>query len=212
MSGLAGRRALVKVTGDAVAFTAEATTASGNITYQITSATKRVWDRTAAITVKNSGVTVDPAVTPYTINRLTGTVTFLTSVVRVITIDGSYLPVSVAAGAKSYTWQLTATSVDDSDFDTADTESGFTTRVQMMREVSGSIGGNWNVDQYFATALLAGDPIVLEFYSSRDASPDLICWALLAKAGMQSALDKIAEVSVDFVGASDDDGRVVSDT
>jgi hypothetical protein len=48
----AGKKALVKVSGAAVAFVGEATTSSGpNLSYQITDATKRILDLNAAISV-----------------------------------------------------------------------------------------------------------------------------------------------------------------
>src|SRR4051812_46037032 len=107
MSGVAGRKALVKITGDAVAFVNEACTDSGDhLTYQITSAAKQVWDPTVAIVVKKDGVAASSAL--YTLNRLTGRITFLIALnpAIVITVSGSYLPTSVAAGCRQYGWSL----------------------------------------------------------------------------------------------------------
>ena len=54
--GIAGRRALVKVTGVPVVFTDEATTDSGDHqTYQLTAALKRVWDRATTLVVNVDG-------------------------------------------------------------------------------------------------------------------------------------------------------------
>src|SRR4051812_21765948 len=100
MPGIAGRKALVKVTGAPVAFAGEATTDSGDHqTYQITNAAKRVWDRATTLVVKVAAVVT---VESYTFNRLTGKVTFATVNAGrgAVTLDGAYLPLSVAIGAK----------------------------------------------------------------------------------------------------------------
>src|SRR4051812_39714265 len=94
MAAKAGRLISVKVSGVAVAFTAEATTTTDTKTYKVTNAVKRVWDRAAAITVKDGGT---PTAEAYTLNRLKGTVTFANAGTRVITLDGSYLPMSTLA-------------------------------------------------------------------------------------------------------------------
>lgn len=48
---LAGRKAQVKISGTATTFTGETTTTTDDQIYQIDDTTKRVWDRTATITV-----------------------------------------------------------------------------------------------------------------------------------------------------------------
>src|SRR3954452_186344 len=107
MSAIAGRKGLIKVSGVGVAFVGEATTkVTANTVYQITNATKRGWDRAAAITVKKDGVAQAAAL--YTLNRLTDTVTFLADIggAPVVTLDGTYLPLSNAAEAKSFSYKL----------------------------------------------------------------------------------------------------------
>jgi hypothetical protein len=108
MPGVAGRKALVKVAGAAVAFVTEACTNSGDSkTYQITNAIKRVWDPTIAITVFYNAVL--QAANTYTINRLTGKITFAVAQgASAVTVTGSYLPLSNAVRAKSFSWNVTA--------------------------------------------------------------------------------------------------------
>jgi hypothetical protein len=74
MAKLTGKKGLVKVSGSPLTLTSEATTDAGDhLNYQITNTAKRVLDPTAAVTVKENGVTTTQ---PYTINRLNGKVTF----------------------------------------------------------------------------------------------------------------------------------------
>src|SRR5581483_2923972 len=110
----------------------------------------------------------------------TGTVTFAAANAgrAAVTLSGKYLPVSVAAGAKSYTWTLEGANLDTTDFDGANSSGGLMTRIQAQKDASGTLGRNWTVDTYFRDALLAGTPVVIEFYSDRSLSPDLTVWAL----------------------------------
>jgi len=69
---LQGYNALVKTQSSAIAFTDEATTTSDNKTYQITNATKRIFDYETELIVKDDA----SVVTGYSFNKITGTVTF----------------------------------------------------------------------------------------------------------------------------------------
>lgn len=211
MSATQGRRGLVQVTGAPVAFAGEAmTTLTANTVYQITNTTKRVWDRVAAITVKKDAVA--QAATLYTLNRLTGTVTFLADIGggHVITTDGSYLPLSSAAEAKSFRYELARDLLDSTSYDSATADQGFKRKNAAMSDASGSLGQWASVDRYFETALIQGDPIVIEFWIDRATAFDLRVWATLNKQQIQSACDGLVSQSVDWAGDPDTDGRVIS--
>lgn len=203
MAGKAGRKALIKVSGTATAFTDEACTNTvANLEYQITDSAKRVWDRTATITVSVGGTPV--AATTYTLNRLTGTVIFGSASVRVVTVTGSYLPLSTAAECKEYSYALAAELLDDSVF--GDTWRTF---VQGLKKISGSLG-RWYIDAYFTDALTAGEPVAVEFYSDSSGSFDVRCWALLNQAQIQSPIAGLIDESVSFEGVTDSDLRAIS--
>ncbi len=206
MPSTAGRKALVKVSGAAIVFTDEAFTDSGDHkTYQITSTTKRVWDPTAAVVVKTGGVTT---VEVYTVDRLRGRITFaLVDALRgAVTVSGSYLPMSVAARSKAYTWSLMQTLLDDTDFE----DTGFVTRNVGLHDVSGTISRWKSTDTYFADTLIAGLPVVIEFFLDATGLPDLCVWALLDKDDVKSAIAGLVEEDVSFQGAPDADLRVAS--
>lgn len=213
MSGIAGRRALVRVTGAPVAFTAEACTTTDDETYTIANAARRYWDRATAITVYDNGVAVNAALDPYRIIRLTGQVVFESpdALRGPITVTGAYLPTSVAAGARSYGFTLEQPALDESDFDTAGTH-GHTVKTPGLKNVSGSIGRRWRVASGMAAALIAGQPVVLEFFADRNESPDLVCWALLKKEGIQSAVDGNTDATCEWDGIPDADGVIIADT
>lgn len=212
MSGIAGKRALVKVTGAPVAFTAEACTTADNKTYTMTNAARRYWDRATPVLVYNTGVLVNAVLDPYRVIRLTGQVVFDNVSVRgPITVTGAYLPTSVAAGARSYGFTLEQSILDDSDFDTAGTD-GYTRKMPGLKNVSGSIGRNLQIATGMAGVLIAGNPIVLELYADRTQIPDLVCWALLKQEGIQSAVEGKSDASVEWEGFPDADGVLIANT
>jgi hypothetical protein len=211
MSAIQGRRGLVKVTGAATAFTGEATTRiTANTVYQITNAAKRIWDRSATITVKKDAVT--QAANLYTLNRLTGTVTFLADIggAAVVTVDGSYLPTSNAAEAKSFAYELMKDLLDSTSYDSATADNYHKRKDAGLENASGSLGQWSSVDRYFETALIAGDPVVVELWADRATAFDIRFWALLNKQQIQSAVDGLVGQTVEWEGTPDVDGRVIS--
>lgn len=200
MAATLARRARIKVAGAAVAVTAAATTTSDNTTYQLTTADRRVIDRTAVLTVKVGGVAVAD-LTTFTVNRLAGTVTFTTAAVRTVTLDYSYLPLSVAAECRSFTFSASAQNGDESTLEHDDI-----VRSQLQRDCSGSVG-RWHINNYFRDALAAGDPVVLELSVGSGTTPIVRAWAVFTKSDTAGARDGYVEESIDFEGAADVDGR-----
>lgn len=210
MPGIAGKRALVKITGAAVAMVDQVCTSLGdNQNYRITDAAKRILDPTAAITVKVNGGAV--AASTYSVNRLNGVITFTTVLVRTtVAISTSYLTATAVGGAKSYSWNLALSLVDDTDYDSANTDSGFTRWLAGLWNVNGSIGNRWRAETALFTAVQNATPVVLEFYPDRTSNPELIVRALLNKNDLSAVHDGAIDGSVEFVGFADVDGRVAS--
>lgn len=207
MAGKSGKKAQVKVSGAATAFTDEATTeVTADTVFQITDTAKRVWDRTATITVKVD--TVTQASSLYTLNRLTGTVTFLSAIgaAAVVTVSGSYLPLSTAAEAKSYRYSVNGVVASKAAFG-----ASWDTNLAGIKNVAGSLS-EWHdpADTYFTDALVAGSPVVIEFWSNSAGAFDAKCWALLDSTGISAVLTGNVEESVSFVGTTDADGRTIS--
>lgn len=201
MAAAAGRKIRIKVSSAAVSFTGEAFTNSGdNKTYQITNAAKRVWERAATITVKKDAVVQSP--TLYTLNRLSGKVTFTADQgAGVITADGSYLPMSLAAEANRWRLAFLGANADVSIFTDDDVK-----RLQMRQDVSGTLG-RWWVDAYFHDVLTAGDPIVLEMFLDGGTTPTAKAWAILGKKDVSGEQRSPIEELVEIEGAADVDGR-----
>lgn len=201
---IAGKKALIKVTGSSIAMTDEATSTTDDQTYQIDDTTKRVWCRTCTITVEEDG---SPTGENYTINRLTGTITFATVDVGrgTITVTGEYLPLSNAAESYEYSYALEATNLDSTTFG-----NEFMARTQGLIDITGSISEFREVTSIFLDDLLSGNPIVLEIYSDSSNVPDLKVWALLMTDETSATVDALVEESLDWEGTHDSDSRVVS--
>ena len=259
MSERAGRLAVLKVSGAAVAFVGEETTASADTDYQITDTVKQVLDRTATINVHKYSTTeaaeagttttnititghglvtgdlivnatrsdaarivtyVDDdnvtvaavtdqtgtddielypteASTAYTLNRLNGIVTYATPVVRVIRVSGDYLPMSSAAYAHDFSKKTSANTIPITSF--------LATYVKNMagtKFASGTLS-QWDVtDSYFNDALVAGNPIVIEFRSQAADEPERM-WALLDSEEMKDAIEGAQDEIVTFISTED---------
>ncbi len=218
MSATAGRVALVKIPGTAVAFTNEATTGNaGRTIYTITNAVKSVWDPQAAVTVQTSPdgtVWTTAGATTYTLNRLAGKITFGTALGAgyFTRVSGSYLPMSIVAGAKSFTYTLSSTVLDATGFDDAYTNGGFPTKADGLNDAQGTLSRWYQnpVDSYFNSALTAATVIVLEFTVNRAVAYDCRIWALLNKQQVQAAVAGLVDTTIDWQGVPDADGNVVS--
>ncbi len=209
MSSTAGKIGLVKIGGTPTSFTDEAsTTTVTNKVYQITNSAKRIWSPTATITVKDGGVAVDASADPYVINRLTGVVTFTATTARVITISGTYLPMSTIAKSKSITWEKGNEVLDDTTFDS----NGYEENIPGIHSVTASLGKNWEAtySAQFWTAIQNGALLVIQIFHDKNAAADVAFWARPTKQAISIATRAIIGEDLSFVGSADVDLRVIS--
>lgn len=156
----AGKRAQIKISGEPVVFTDEATTTSDNTTYRITNQTKTPWCRVCTITVEDGGV---PTAESFTLNRLTGEVTFTSSAVRTITVTGSYLPTTTVAEANEFSYSIEGNN-EDVTFFTKD----YMLRKQALKDFTGSFSQWSATDRTAFNALLGADDVVGEAVGTGD--------------------------------------------
>jgi hypothetical protein len=209
MPSTAGKLGLVKLGGTPTSFTNEATTATvANKVYQITNTAKRVWSPTATITVKDGGVAVNAVTDPYTINRLTGKVTFTATTARVITISGTYLPMVTILKSKSITYDHGNELLDDTTFDSG----GHDESIPGIHSITASLGRNW--ESTFSATLWAaiqnGTLLVIQIFHDSGAAADLAFWARPTKQTVAVATRQIIGEDLSFVGCADVNSRVVS--
>lgn len=196
MPELAGKSASVKISGTATTFTGEATTTTDDQIYQITSATKQVWDKATTPTVYDDGIAT---VETYTVNKLTGTITFATvdALRGPITVTGKYLPMTTATYAHEFSYSRGVELMEVNKFGDA-----YKARLAGTKFASGTLS-QWDVtDEYFADALVAGDPVVIEFLAETGADPIRV-WALLESNEMQAAIDNPQDNIVSFISTDE---------
>lgn len=199
---LAGKNALVKTTGTAVAFVTESTTTSDNLTYKILNTTKEIWCPFCTITVLDGGV---PTVEDYILNRLAGTVEFQAAIVRVITLTGQFLPVTTVAHGFEFDYSISADNADSTEFG-----NQWIRRTQTLKDFSSSISRFENMDYMFHDKLVAEESLVLEFFEDSAGPADIRARVLIATEEDSAAVDGLVEASLDFEGSGDAEGRVVT--
>lgn len=201
-----GRQALIKASGTATTMTDEPMTnvASANTNYQITEASKRIIAPYGAVVVEVNTVAASSAL--YTVNRLTGTVTFLTPLTgsETVTITADYLPMSTIADASEWSLDISNNSEDASVL--GDT---WMKRDNTLGDVSGSLS-RFHVDNTFITKLTAQAVIVLEFYVQSSSIPEARAWALLTGVNTDPQATSLITEGMDFVGTIDKEGRSIA--
>ena len=160
--GAAGYIANLMSVGTPTAATTEAMTLVSGKTYQIDDTAKEIWDRSATITVYDNAVdhTADVA----TIDYLFGQVTFDSTytVTGPITIDVEYFPIAVIGCAQSYTLTMTADTIDNTCFNTAQANGGRRTYDAGLRTVSFEIQGVYSPTEDWKTEVQARTEIIIE--------------------------------------------------
>lgn len=192
-----GKSVVVKVSGAALSAATEGLTHSANITWQITTASKRVLDRATTPTLeKSDGLGGWEDITYSSVNKLSGTFTFAapgyadTETIRVKA--GNYLPMSTAAYGHEYTFGKGCDILAAPKF--GDTHKA---KLAGQKFAYGTIS-QWDITSaYFSDALIAGNPVVIEF--SPDGSLIGRVWALLESQEMQAAIESPQDEIVTFI-------------
>lgn len=151
----------------------------------------------AAITGMTNGDTIETYKTQdsstYTLNRLSGKVTFTAAASRVVKISGDYLPMTTAAYAHNATSSRVADVADVTAY--GDTHRK---RAVTLLSASGSLSQFDITDSTYADALSAGNPVVLELSEDSVVEPTRY-WVLLESDEVSKAIDGIQDETVSWV-------------
>lgn len=208
---IAGLNTRLKISGTAVPVVNEATSSLGGGVYQVTTTSRRIWDPSAAITIKDGGVSVGS--TFWTFDYLFGKVTFSGySPSGAITVDGSYLPVAAIAEGRSVQVTCSRELADVSTWDGA----GWVQRKPLLKDAEGSCefltlpledvdpvaGGS----QTLAAIMEAGTPKLLEITLGAEY---LRAWVLFSGIETSAEVAGIVTTSASFSSASQAAGASV---
>ena len=202
MSEIAGRLAVIKVSGDPVTAVVEGLTYITNTSWQVTDVLKQVLDRNTEPTLEtDDGLGGWDPISFTKVNKLNGKFTFDgagfadTETIRIKT--GNYLPMSSAAYAHAYTYNKQASLMEVNRF--GDTHKK---RIVGTKFSSGSLN-QWDVtDTYFSNVLTSGEPMVLELRASAAGDPQRL-WALIESTEMSAAIDSPQDEVVSFISTDE---------
>jgi hypothetical protein len=214
-----GHYAVLYVSGAAAALSNPEATTGSTYTWQITNAAKRVLDPTYAVTESKTQTytrSKTPAAGQFTVNRLTGTITYGSSQSADVGVSGKYLPMSALLYAKDFTLNVKPKVVDTTALcsDVAPYQSKATT----IRDINGTIGTFFTPDaaatfdpaitEYFMGSIMNNSTFALKFYMS--ANYELLAWVKVDTDAIKANVGNLMEETVSFSGLPDAEGRVLS--
>ncbi len=202
----AGKNALIKIfNNDApTTFTDEATTTTDSKNYTITNTSKAIWDPFYTVVVKDGGT---PTVESYTVNRLTGTITFGTATSRTITVSGKYLTLLTQTAIHEFTFSISADILDNTEFYQ---NNGYTSKQRGLLDVSFSFNRYTSNSPSLEGALIAAPYFMVDIYSDNALSFDFRAWCLVSGVEDSSSADALVDSSIDCEGTNDADYRCVT--
>ncbi len=160
--GFAGYVAKILKQGATTAFVDEAMSLVSGKTYAIDTAAKNVWDRSVALTVEDNAV--DATAQVESINWLFGQITFKAAYAPTgpITVSGSYFPMAQVARANEFTLTQTTNAIDETDYETAQGNSGHRKYSYGLKTVSIDLNGIYTSSNGYRAALEARSEMIIE--------------------------------------------------
>jgi hypothetical protein len=197
--GFAGYLADIERPGTPTSMTDEATSLVSGKTYQIDDATRRVLDRSAAVTVEDNSTPV-AASNIESIDYLFGRVTFVGgyTVVGSVTISGDYLPRTVMARANTYTLTMTAEAIDETDFQTAQGNSGRRVFTPGLRTMSLELGGIFDANENAKSDLAARNELIVSIDPVGDGSSIARGFFKIVNTGQAGAVGALEEETINL--------------
>jgi hypothetical protein len=207
-----GFKALIQITGGALATVNEAfTMLSGDISYQVTNAAKRVIDWNTALTVQRSldGGASYTTVTNYSVDYLFGKITFTVAnpVGTLVRASYNYLPLYTFAEGRDVSFDVSAAELDTTVFGDTDTH-----RIHGLFDLSGSITSltllNVTLDapgtseKTLAELLNDRDFVVLTYKPDSAGTFEMRAVVMFSSQALSQAVDGLAESTISFMGVA----------
>src|SRR6056297_812304 len=220
--GVASYKTRVKLGGTSTPFTGATasyveTDIDGNFIYQMDDAWKRVWDRTVDVTVYDDGAEVDDTVV-HNINYLYGLISFSGTVGTdgtdgVITIDGSYIPVSESeddpdnpgtplaetriAYCSSYDMTVEATVLDKTGFKEAQAGNGSRMKEPGLFDSSITLGGFGRLSEEISSAFYSRVPVLIEIIPG-NGDQTFRGWYVVEQDSLAGSVDDLETADISF--------------
>ena len=166
--GFAGYQATLLQTGTGTGATGESMSQESGLIYIIDDTSKRIWDRSATITVFDNAV--DHTADVEWFDYLFGRIKFNTgyTVTGPVTIDVTYFGTSVLGRGNSYTLTMSAATKDLSTFNTTQANGGYRTFDPGLRTVELEIDGIFDAATNAKSDLAARNELIVEIDPAGD--------------------------------------------
>lgn len=142
----------------------------------------------------------------YSLNRLTGKVTYSTAVSRTIYVSGSYLPLTAVAESNEFNLSIEANNEDTTVFVSGG--ANYVKRTQALKDVTGSLSGFY-FDTTYIDYITNDTTIVIEIMLN-GTDVDFRIWAKLSNIDESGAVDGVIEESIDYEGVNDSDNNAIA--
>lgn len=197
--GFAGYLAELKKPGTPTAAAGEACAQESGQIYAITDQTKAIWDRSVAVVVLDNAV--DRTANVESIDYLFGRVTFEDgfSVVEPVTVDVTYLPLVAIGKGTTYTLNMTANAIDDTDFTTAQANSGSKTFSPGLRSVAFQLQGIFDATENAKTDLTDRSELIIEIDPAGDGSSIARGFFRIVGTSQGGAVGALEDETIDFM-------------
>jgi hypothetical protein len=198
--GFAGYVCKLRIVGTSTAATGEAMSLVSGKTYQVTNVSRRIWNRSATVTVYDNGTAV-AASNIESYDYLFGRVTFVQSytVTGPVTVDMSWYATTAIGGARGFTLTQTAEAVDNTDYAVAQGNSGHRTYQYGLRRVSLETNGIYVAANANLTKLLDRDEFIIEI--NPEGNSDSFCRGFfrLTSQGQSGGVGELEEESLSWM-------------
>ena len=196
--GFAGYVAkLLKIGSATVADGESFTLVSGKI-YAIDDSTREIWDRSDTVVVYDgvTDVTAEVEFIDYLFGRITFKSTY--TIIGAITADVSFYAMSAIGKANSYTMTMSAEEIDESDFATVQSNSGYRIFKPGLRTVGVELGGIFDATEALAADVQARTELIIEVDPAGDGSSIARGFFKAADTGQSGSVGGLEEESVNF--------------
>lgn len=210
---IAGKKAAVFVMNDdaPIQFTEESTSTTDDLVFEIDDRDLRYWSREDPVIVEEdiAGNWTTVATERYRVQHAGGRVHFRSPNTNDVRVSGYYVTVSLAAQTNEYTMSINGEMLDTTVFINYETEPellGWRRRKQGIKDVTGTVGGFWDINNFFTDRILNQKPLILELTVDQTVEPEpeiFAMYAFLESQELASAVDATVDTSVSYQSDGD---------
>lgn len=191
---------VINQVGTSTGFTDEPMSVVSGLVYEITDATKNLFDRDVVPVISWGGTPVAGS-SVASIDYLTGRVTFASTPTGAVTITGSYMPKVEVLGIETFNVTINKGLADSTDIKFARENAGFQTRQDLLIDSTISAEGFWVINNNFIDGLLSLDspPVVVDITVDNNIASDFIRgWYILPTSGLNVSIDGLIKETVEL--------------